>query len=159
YFRHVYCRVRGRAVNDDTTSLINGASELVTVLCFDLQGFSDYARGLDPQEVLMTLNQMMADLAVVLERYRAKVTTYFGDGFMALLREAKHAERAVNAALDLMAALQEFDRPREILGLRQFRARIGIHTGAAFLGNVGTYHKIDFTVLGPAVTLSSRLLN
>jgi serine/threonine protein kinase/class 3 adenylate cyclase len=159
YFRHVYCRVRGRAVSDDTTSLINGASEVVTVLCFDLQGFSDYAWGLDPQEVLMTLNQMMADLAVVLERYRAKVTTYFGDGFMALLREAKHAERAVNAALDLMAALQEFDRPREILGLRQFQARIGIHTGAAFLGNVGTYHKIDFTVLGPAVTLSSRLLN
>jgi adenylate cyclase len=107
----------------------------------------------------MTLNQIMADLAVVLERYRAKVTTYFGDGFMALLREAKHAERAVHAALDLMAALQEFDRPREILGLRQFQARIGINTGAAFLGNVGTYHKIDFTVLGPAVTLSSRLLN
>jgi class 3 adenylate cyclase/Tfp pilus assembly protein PilF len=159
YFRHVYCRVRGRAVSDDTTSLISGSSEVVTVLCFDLQGFSDYARGLDPKEVLMTLNQMMADLAVVLERYRAKVTTYFGDGFMALLREAKHAERAVNAALDLMAALQEFDRPREILGLHQFQARIGIHTGAAFLGNVGTYRKLDFTVLGPAVTLSSRLLN
>jgi adenylate cyclase len=107
----------------------------------------------------MTLNQMMTDLAVVLERYRAKITTYFGDGFMALLRETRHAERGVNAALDLMAALQEFDRPREILGLQRFKARIGITTGSAFLGNVGTYHKIDFTVLGPPVTLASRLLN
>jgi class 3 adenylate cyclase/predicted Ser/Thr protein kinase len=159
YFRHIYYRVRGRSVGEDTTSLRSGSSEVVTVLCFDLQGFSDFARGLDPAEVLMTLNQMMADLAMVLERYKAKVTTYFGDGFMALLREGKHAERAVGAALDLMAALQEFDRPRQLLGFPLFKARIGIDTGAAFLGNVGTYHKIDFTVLGPAVTLAARLLN
>jgi class 3 adenylate cyclase len=159
YFRHVYCRLRGRGVHEDTTSLLSGSSEVVTVLCLDLQGFSDYARGLGPEEALMTLNQMMADLAVVLERSRARVVNYFGDGFMALFREARHAERAVGAALDLMAAIQEFDRPREILGLPLFQARVGIDTGAAFLGNVGTYHKVDFTVLGSAVTLASRLLH
>jgi len=54
--------------------------------------------------------------------------------------------------------LIELDRPRQVLGLPLFKARIGINSGEAFLGNVGTYHKIDFTALGPAVTLASRLL-
>ena len=107
----------------------------------------------------MTLNQMMADLAVVLEKYQAEVTTYLGDGFLALVRDSKHAERGVGAALDMMAALREFDRPRQVLGLPLFQARIGVNSGEAFLGNVGTYHKIDFTALGPAVTAASRLLS
>src|SRR5262249_42050302 len=159
YFRHIYSRVRGRAVHEDSTSLTSGAGEVVTLLGFDLQGFSDYARGLDPGEVLMTLNQLMADLTGGLERHRAQVAVYSGDAFMALLREGKHAERGVHAALDLMAALEEFDRPRRILGLPEFQARIAVCTGPAFMGNVGTYHKLDFTVLGPAVTPVWRLLN
>jgi adenylate cyclase len=101
---------------------------------------------------------MMADLEGVLERRRARVTTYFGDGFMALLRDERQAERGVEAALDLTAALEEFNRPRRVLGLPLFRARVGLHTGAAFLGNVGTYAKMDFTAVGSAVTLASRLL-
>jgi class 3 adenylate cyclase len=159
YFRHVYRRVRGRDVDDDSTSLIAGAGEVMTVLCLDLRGFMDYARGQEAEEVLMTLNQVMTDLAQVLEWHRARVIAYAGGGFTALLREARHAERGVSAALDLLAALREFDRPREILGLPRFQARIGLATGGAFLGNVGTYHKIDFTVLGPAATLAARLLD
>jgi adenylate cyclase len=114
---------------------------------------------MDVDVVMMTLNQIMADLEGVLERHRARVTTYFGDGFMALLRDARHAERAVHAALDVMAALQEFNRPRAVLGWPLFQMQIGIHTGPAVLGNVGTYHKMSFTAVGAAVSLASRLLN
>jgi class 3 adenylate cyclase/predicted Ser/Thr protein kinase len=158
YFRHIYRRVRGHDVGDDTPSLLGAAGEVATVLYLQLEGFSDYCRGLEPQEVLMTLNQMMADLAAVLQRHRAQVTSYQGDGFMALLREARHAERSVGAALDLMTALHEFNRPREVLGLPLFRARVVVNTGPVLLGNVGTYHKMDFTVIGATVDLASRLL-
>ena len=101
---------------------------------------------------------MLADLEGVLERHRARVVTYSGDGFLALLRDDRHAERAVQAALDLTEALREFNRPRRVLGLPLFEARVGLNTGHAFLGNVGTYGKMDFTAVGSAVTLAMRLL-
>jgi class 3 adenylate cyclase len=159
YFRHLYRRVRGHGLGEEASSLGEGASEVVTVMVVDLRGFAEYAQGQDPEAVLQTLNQMLADVEGVLERHRARVTTYFGDGFLALLRDDRHAERAVQAALDLTEGLHEFNRPRHVLGLPLFEARVGINTGHAFLGNVGTYGKMDFTAVGSAVTLASRLLS
>jgi class 3 adenylate cyclase len=155
--RHVYRRARGRRVTEDTTSLLSGTSEVATVLCIDVEGAAACSREGDPEVVLLTLNQVLADLEVVLDRHKGQVTSYVGGGFMALFREARHAERAVSAALDLMAALDEFNRPRSILNLVQFQGRIGIATGGVFLGNVGTYHKMDYTALGPPVRLAFHL--
>jgi adenylate cyclase len=124
----------------------------------ELRGFAEYAQNQDPEAVLQTLNQMMADLEGVLDRHKARVTTYFGDRFLALVRDERQAERAVSAALDLTAALREFNRPRRVLGLPLFEARVGINTGNAFLGHVGTYSKLEFSAVGSTVTLASRLL-
>lgn len=154
---HIYRRVRGREVAEDTTSLVSGTSDIVTILFFDLQGSTEYARLRDPQVVMATLNQMLADLDGVLHKYEAQVTAYLGDGFMALLRGLNHAHRAVNTALDLMAAMHEFNRPRQLLGLPLLLARVGIATGAAYIGNVGTYHKLDYTAIGHTVNLAARL--
>ena len=148
---------RGRDVAEDTTSLVTGTRDVVTILFFDLQGSTEYARLRDPQVVMATLNQMLADLDGALQKHQAQVTAYLGDGFMALLRGLNHAERAVNAALDLMAAMQEFNRPRQLLGLPLLLARIGMATGAAYIGNVGTYHKLDYTAIGNTVNLAARL--
>jgi class 3 adenylate cyclase/uncharacterized protein HemY len=157
YCRHIYRRARGHGIDADTVSLLSGERAVATVMFLDLKGSIDYVRSNDPEVVLMTLNQMMADFAAVLERYQVAVTQYLGDGFMALVRDANHAERAVNAALDLVSALREFNPPREILGLPQLHTRIGISTGAVMLGNVGTYRKIDFTAIGTTTNLAARL--
>ena len=157
YCRHIYQRARGHGIDADTVSLLSGERAVATVMFLDLKGSTDYVRSNDPEVVLMTLNQMMADFAAVLERYQVAVNQYLGDGFMALVRDANHAERAVNAALELVNALREFNRPREILGLPQLHTRIGISTGAVLLGNVGTYRKIDFTAVGTTTNLAARL--
>ncbi len=155
--RHIYRRARGRAVSTDTVSLVSGEREVVTVLFLDLQGSTDYMRGTDPEVVMTTLNQMMADLRQVLLRHQVGVTAYLGDGFMALVRGTDHARRGVCAALDLTAALNEFNRPRKLLDLPLLNARIGLSSGEVFLGNVGTYDKMDFTALGTTVNLAARL--
>jgi class 3 adenylate cyclase len=155
--RHIYRRVRGRHVTEDTTSLITGSSEVATVLCFDIEGATAASQEGDPEVVLLTLNQVLADLEVVLDRFKGQIAGFVAGGFLALFRESRHAERAVNAALDLMTALEEFNRPRVILNLPRFEARIGVATGGVFLGNVGTYHKMDYTALGPPVTLAFHL--
>jgi class 3 adenylate cyclase/predicted Ser/Thr protein kinase len=159
YQRHIYRRARGFGIDDDSPSLMEGTSEVATVLFIDLPGFSEFSHGLDPEAVLVTFNHLMADFADVLARHQARVIAYRGNGLMALAREARHAERGVQAALDLAAALEEFNRPRDLLGLTCFGMRVGIASGDLLLGNVGTYLKMDFTAIGSTVNLAGALRN
>lgn len=152
-----YRRVRGRAVTEDPVSLIDGVRETATVLFLDLQGSTELSRFRDPGEMMMTLNQMMAELTTVLRRHEAQVVAFRGDGFMALLRGPGDAARGVSAALDLLGAMKVFNEPRAVLGLPPFVARIGVNTGDVFLGNVGTYDKMDFTAVGNTANLGARL--
>jgi class 3 adenylate cyclase len=157
YWHHAFRRVRGRDFPEDNDSLVDGLSEPVSVMFFDLKGSTELGRITAPEIVMATLNQMLADLEPVLRNYKAHVTSHLGDGFMALLRGPDHAPRAVAAALGLMAALREFNRPRKVLDLPPFSARVGIATGGVSLGNVGTYHKLDYTAIGHTVNLAARL--
>jgi class 3 adenylate cyclase len=157
YADHVYQRVRGRAVTDDATSLIEAKREPLTVLYLDLKGSTEYALMSDPADLMMTINQMMADFVMVLRRHNAVVSGFRGDGFLALVRGQEHAVRAVAAGLELFEALKELNRPRRLLGLKRLRARVGISTGEVSLGNVGTYDKMDYTALGTPANLGARL--
>jgi serine/threonine protein kinase/class 3 adenylate cyclase len=156
--RHVFRRVRGHGAPEDTSSLHEGTSESVTILSLELVHFEQFCQGLDPEAVLWTLNQLLAEMEGVLDQHRACVVTYLGGGFLALLREAGHAERAVDAALELRATIAEFNRPRTILGLPLLPARVGIASGLVFLGNIGTYRHLDFTAVGPPVNLAASLM-
>ncbi|MBI1914693.1 MAG: protein kinase [Planctomycetes bacterium] len=158
HWRHVFRRVRGHGSPEGTASLSSGISEPATVLFLNLKGFVPFCQGMDPEQVMLTLNQLLADLEGVLERCAAQVTAYLGGGFMALLREAGHAERAVSGALDLLQVLEEFNRPRDILGLPLLPAKIGVASGVVFLGNIGTYRKLDFSGVGVPVNLAARLM-
>jgi class 3 adenylate cyclase len=106
---------------------------------------------------MLTLNQMMADLVSTLRKYEARVSGFRGDGFLAMLRGENHALRAVRAALGLVQAIAEFNEPRTILKLPLFTTRIGIASGEMFLGNLGTYDKMDFTAIGTTANLGARL--
>jgi class 3 adenylate cyclase/predicted Ser/Thr protein kinase len=158
YLRHLYQRARGHGVEDEAAAPLGGSEEVLTVLLLDLPGFADFARGLEPEAVLLTFNQLLADCGEVLARHQAQVLDYPSGGLMAVVRDARHAERGTAAALDLLAALEEFNRPRQVLGLPLFRARLALHTGHALLGNVGTFHKMDYTAVGAAVGLAAALL-
>jgi class 3 adenylate cyclase len=158
HWRHIFDRTRGRFADSDTSSLTDGTSEPATVMFLNLKGFMPFCQGLEPEEVMQALNQLLADLGDILERAESQVTSYLGGGFMALVRGPGHAIRAVDAALELIAVVDEFNRPREVLGLTQLPVRIGLASGTVFLGNVGTYRKMDFTAVGNAVNLASRLV-
>jgi class 3 adenylate cyclase len=158
YWRHAFRRSRGHAHPEDTAALGKGTSETATVLFLNLHQFVPFSQGLDPEEVMQALNQVLGDLDAVLERHDAQTTALLGGGFMALLRQAGHAERAVRAGLELLQVVAEFNRPREVLGLRVLPARVGIASGGVCLGNVGSYRKMDFTAVGMPVNLASRLM-
>jgi serine/threonine protein kinase/class 3 adenylate cyclase len=159
YLRHVYRRARGAGIDEDSPSLIEGTDDVGTILAIDLPGFTEFSHGLDAETVLLTFNHLLADFAEVLARHQARVLAYRGSGLLALTRDHRHAERAVRAALDLVRALDEFNRPRHLLLLPIFHVRIGISSGDVLLGNVGTYHKMDFTAIGTTLNIASALRN
>jgi class 3 adenylate cyclase/tetratricopeptide (TPR) repeat protein len=150
-------RVRGRAVRESTTSLAEGVPAPVSVLYLDLMGSTPFATKHDPAEVMLTLNQMMADFVGVLRRHEGNVSGFRGDGFLAIFRGGRHALRAVDAGLDLFRELEHFNHPRKVLDLSPFVARIGIATGEACLGNMGTYDKMDYTAIGTTANRGARV--
>jgi hypothetical protein len=88
------------------------------------------------------------------------VDKFIGDGLMAIFRgETKgyHPYRAVLAGLKMLERLAEFNRERRRLGLWELQVRIGIHTGDAIIGNIGSYEKMDYTAIGSTVNLAQRL--
>jgi class 3 adenylate cyclase len=167
YYRHIFQRARGRDVTAGTESLFSGKAETLTVLFLDVQGSTEYARDLEPEDVMMTMNVMNAHFVDVLRKYQVSVSAYRGDGFMALARDRDHAWRAVKAALEMVQALNEFNWPPTLIReyedphaaaeMKPLRIRIGIATGEAFVGNVGTYDKMDYTALGTTCNLGARL--
>ena len=157
YYARIFRRVRGRGFPDDTDSLISGTTEPLSALFLDLKGSTSYALANPPEVVMTTLNQMMADMVETLRGHEALVSVFRGDGFMAIFRGHHHAARAVSAGLELCHQMEEFNEPRSILGLKQFAIRVGISTGDAVLGNVGTYDLMDYTAIGTTVNLAARL--
>jgi len=152
-----YRRARGRSVGLPTTSLVDATRDGGSVLYLDVQGSTAYARDHDPEEVMLTINEMMADLQAGLRTYAGQVSGYRGDGFLALFRGPNHALRAVQAALAIIASIEEFNVPRQQLELEPLVVRTGVASGEMCWGNVGTYDKLDFTVVGTPANLGARL--
>jgi class 3 adenylate cyclase/tetratricopeptide (TPR) repeat protein len=157
FWTDMFQRVRGRRIQENFTSLVEGRRETVTVLYLDLQGSTDFARDRDPEEVMMTINQMMAETSAVLRRHGLSTLAFRGDGFLAVARDANHAARAVEAGLDLVAQMHEFNEPRQVLGMPSIECRIGISSGEVLLGNVGTYDKMDYSAIGATMNLGARV--
>lgn len=151
-----YRRARGRRISEDTVSLVTGKEENVTIIFLDIQRFTDFSRSQEPETVFMTLNQIFYDLGEIFERYEITVNQYLGDGFMAIVRGNEHPLRAVKASLEIMKTIEEFNIPRKVLELPLLKTRIGINTGPVYLGNVGTYTKIDFTGIGTTTNQAAR---
>lgn len=138
---------------------LGGAEAFVTVLFADLEGFTALAEHATPSELLRVLNayhQLMVDH---IKANGGTVDKFLGDGVMALFNTPlplpDHALRAVKTALDIRTALPSFHaqcQPQFRLGVN-----VGIHTGPAIVGNIGTPELMDYTAIGDTVNLASRL--
>jgi class 3 adenylate cyclase/tetratricopeptide (TPR) repeat protein len=149
-----------RSQSDVQGSTIGGLADerrLVTILFADLAGFTALAERLDPEEVQQLLNRCFDALVPSVERYGGTIDKFIGDAMMVLfgapVAHDNDAERAVRAALDLRAALVGFNLEQGVdLALHQ-----GISTGRVLAGSVGGGERHDYSVIGDAVNVASRL--
>ncbi|MFN4088476.1 MAG: adenylate/guanylate cyclase domain-containing protein, partial [Alphaproteobacteria bacterium] len=133
----------------------------MTVLFADVSGFTAMSERLDPETVHRIMNDCFDGLGAAIAAEGGHIDKYIGDNVMALFgAPVAHADdpaRAARAALMMQAFLAEFaERNRERAGVT-FRMRIGIHCGLVLAGRVGASVRRDYSVMGDAVNLASRL--
>lgn len=162
-YRGVLDKVVSREVAEELLKgdvVLGGENRRVTTLFADVSGFTEMSEGMEPQEVIGVLNECMERLSAAVEAERGVVDKYVGDEVMALfgapVAHGDDALRAVRAALRMQEAMRELSRERERNGLRPVRVAIGINTGVAVAGNLGSPERMNYTVLGESVNLAAR---
>ena len=119
------------------------------------------ARNCNPEQVADWLNGFFSLVSRIVVRHRGMIDKYMGDSVMAVwgapAPSATHAFDALSAALDIASELSELDRQYRASGLPGIAAGIGVSTGQAHVGNLGSEYRMDYTVVGDAVNIAQRL--
>ncbi len=140
---------------------LTGRKLKLTVFYSDIRGFTALSEGLDPLEVVSLLNEHFECLTKVAYRYDAYVDKFLGDSLMAVLSaptpRPDDALLAVKMAIEMRDEISELTRARQARGEVTYEIGIGIHTDRVVLGNIGSSVKMDYTVIGDGVNLTSRL--
>ena len=133
----------------------------VSILFADISGFTTVSETKKPEEVAEFLSHFFSCAVESIFAYGGTLDKFIGDAVMAFfgapLPQEDHADRAVLAGLTMQKMISEWNTEREKTGMPPVRVRIGINSGPAMVGNVGTEKRVDYTVLGTSVNIASRL--
>ena len=144
--------VASQMVADPKAVKLGGVRKQVTVLFADLRGFTSWTEGVDPETALHMLNGKLAIAVDALIAYGGTLDKYMGDAVMGIFNapnpDPDHAWHAIQAAWQLIRALKADP-------VLQFS--VGINTGTAVAGNIGTAQAMNYTVIGDAVNQAKRL--
>jgi adenylate cyclase len=148
------------ALGDD--SLMVGERKEVTILFSDIRGYTTLTENLGAAEVVSLLNQYFETMVESVFHYEGTLDKFIGDALMAVFGAPlplpeNHAWRAVQSALDMRRRLAEFNQRRIFQSQPQINFGIGISSGEVVSGNIGSRKRMDYTVIGDGVNLSSRL--
>jgi class 3 adenylate cyclase len=142
-------------------SKISAERKQVTVMFADISGFTALSEKLDPEEVRSIINACFERLGEVIKRYDGYIDKFIGDEIMALfgapVTHENDPERALRAALEMMIALVEFNAEYAGQLPEPLALHFGINTGLVIAGGIGTHDRQDYSVMGDAVNLASRL--
>ena len=133
----------------------------VSVLFSDIRGFTSISEQLDAQELALLLNPYFTEMTRVIFKNRGTLDKFIGDAVMAFwgapFDEPRHAEKSCRGALDMMAKLRELQVVWKAEGRPVLEIGIGINSGVASVGNMGSKLRKGYTAMGDSVNLASRL--
>ena len=154
----------------DDPGLLNlgGESRELTILFSDIRGFTAISEAMqdDPQGLTRMINAILTPLSNIILRHGGTIDKYMGDCVMAFwnapLDDPDHGLHALEAAREMLAAMDQINRDIQAMlpagaNVPVIRMGIGINTGTCVVGNMGSDRRFDYSVLGDAVNLASRL--
>ena len=147
----------------DYVEVLRGERREVTVIFADIADFTILSDRLPTDEVVKILNEFLTHMTNVIFRNNGSLDKYTGDGVMAVFGNIgkteiqENAHRAVKTAIEMNKELGELQQKWITSGQMPLQIRIGISTGEALVGNIGSPQHMDFTVIGDTVNIASRL--
>lgn len=165
FSRYVEPQVVEALLSSGAMPQLGGEQREMSVLFTDIRNFTTISEQLTPEEVVDMLNNYFGRACAALAEQGACIDKFIGDAIMAEfgvpLHTPDHARRALTAAIHLRAVAAEFrqwmDQRFAGRSLPEFDIGIGVHTGQAVAGNIGTARRMEYTVIGDSVNLASRL--
>jgi adenylate cyclase len=143
---------------------LGGVEQDITAMFVDIRSFTARADRATPHETLEILNKFLrAAVEIVEGQHAGMINKYLGDGFMALFgigtSLTNHAQDAFDAGRDILHALVKLNQDFVADGHRPIQIGIGIHSGPAIVGSIGSPQRLEFTAIGATVNLASRIEN
>lgn len=140
---------------------LDGEIRNMTVLFTDVRGFTSISENMQPKELTTYINAFLTPLTEVIHNNRGTIDKYMGDAIMAFwgapLKDPQHGKNALLAGLEMLKAIKKLNQEFASKGQPEIKIGIGINTGEMNVGNKGSEFRVDYTVLGDAVNLGSRL--
>lgn len=148
-------------IHDPALLRLGGERRQCTVFFSDIAGFTTISEGMTPEGLVELLNEYLSEVTGIILAQQGMLDKYLGDAVMAVfnapLEVADHAAAACRAALQVQQRLRELGDQWEARGWPRLETRIGINSGPMIAGNMGSRERFDYTVMGDAVNLGSRL--
>ncbi|HET7343918.1 MAG TPA: adenylate/guanylate cyclase domain-containing protein, partial [Methylomirabilota bacterium] len=161
FSRYVAPEVVDQLVKNPGQFALGGETRELTVMFADVAGFTSLSEGRAPAQIVELMNECFTEITSVIQRHGGTVDKFIGDAVMAFwnapVEHADHAARACRATQDLLTALVRLNVGWAARGLPAISMRVGLATGPALVGNVGSSTKFNYTVMGDTVNLASRL--
>lgn len=148
-------------IADPDSLKLGGEEREISVLFSDIRDFTTISERLTPTQLVYLLNSLLDPLTEAILNKGGLLDKYIGDAIMALfnapLTMEDHADKAVLSSIEMIRKIEEVNSKMEAEGIPSVKIGIGIHTGIATVGNMGSKLRFDYTAIGDTVNLSSRL--
>ena len=165
--RYIDPRVMAGLIERSSTAAPEGQRRVMTVMFCDMKGFTNLSEGMTPQGLVKVMNRYLTAMSEPIRRHGGIIDKYIGDAIMAywgppFVEEAQQAQLACLAATEMISRITVLRKELpELLGVRMMPTdcdlRIGIATGEALVGSIGSEFMMSYTVMGDTVNLASRL--
>jgi adenylate cyclase len=140
---------------------LGGANQTITVLFADIRGFTTLSEHANPEKVVGLLNRYFSAMSEIIFAHGGTLDKYIGDGLMALFgaptATAQDAANAVKAAVAMQKRLSTLNDELRLAGYATIEAGIGLHTGEATVGYIGSEKRSEYTAIGDTVNVAARL--
>jgi adenylate cyclase len=160
----LFSKFHGSTIAEDLMNKkigVGGANKEVTVFFSDIRGFTHFSESRTPEEVVEMLNEYFGVMVRIIQQNHGIVDKFIGDAIMAVWGAPKGTARdsfnTIKASLEMRKGLDELNRKRISKGLPPIMIGMGVHTGRAISGTIGSDERMEYTVIGDAVNMASRI--
>jgi len=140
---------------------LGGKRANVTVLFADIRGFTSMSERMSAEEVSVILNDYFTEIEPIISKHNGVINKFIGDAVMAIfgepIQDKNHAENAVRCANEMLKKVESLQHKWMSEGKPKLEIGVGINTGDAFVGNIGSEKRLEYTVIGDMVNLASRI--